>query len=172
MKNADVKVLKRLDAVLWGLWLIAPYFIFKAIKLTWSLPYNIDIIAQPAIVATYSIQGQIVIGLTIATNIAIFTFMVLLIHKLVRRFLKGEILISATLKTIKIMAYLFILMPFFSLLIYNFGLFMLHRFGDLKSWQPFYDLDIVGIATGLMFFALHILIQYALKLQKDVDLTI
>jgi Protein of unknown function (DUF2975) len=172
MKLADVKVLKRLDAVLWGLWLLAPFLIFKVVSLTWSLPYDLLNVTEKAAVSSYSLQGQIVIGLHIAIHVGLYVYLVFLIHRLVRQFMKGEILISATLSTMKKMAYLFLSVPFVLLLMHNLNLYLLHQFGDLASWQPHFDFDIVGFAVGLMFLALHILIQHAVQLQKDVDLTI
>ncbi len=172
MKQADVKVLKRLDAVLWGLWLLAPFLIIKVVRLTWSLPFNLLNVTEIAAVSSYSMQGQIMIGLVLAIQVALYVYLVFLIHRLVRQFIKGEILISATLNTMKKMAYLFLSVPFVLLLMENLSLFLLHQFGDLASWQPFFDFDIVGFAVGLMFLALHILIQHAVQLQKDIDLTI
>jgi Protein of unknown function (DUF2975) len=173
MKKADVKVLKRLDAVLWGLWLLAPLLIYNAVQLTWSLPFDLlNTSKDVAAVSTYSMQGQIVIGLTLAFHIAIYVAMYFLIHKLVRQFIKGEILISATLNTMKKLAYIFLSLPFVFLFLFNLNLYLLHQFGDLASWQPYFDFDIVVFAIGIMFLALHILIQHAVQLQKDVDLTI
>ena len=173
MKQADVKVLKRLDAVLWGLWLLAPCLIFRIVSLTWSLPYDIlNPGKASAAISTYSLQGQIVVGLFIAIQVVIYVLLVILIHKLVRQFLKGEILISATLCAMKKMAYLFLTLPFLFLLMHNLNLYLLYKFGDLSSLKLAYDFDVVAFAIGLMFFALHILIQHAVQLQKDVDLTI
>jgi hypothetical protein len=172
MKTADVKVLKRLDAILWGLWLLAPLLIYKAVRLTWSLPFDLLNVTNKAAVSSYSMQGQIVIGFFIALEIAMYVYIVFLIHKLVRQFIRGEILISATLSAMKKMAYISIFTPIVLLLIYNLNLYLLHSLGDLQSWQPYFDVDVVSVAIGLMFLALHILIQHAVQLQKDVDLTI
>jgi hypothetical protein len=49
---------------------------------------------------------------------------------------------------------------------------LLHRFGDLPSWEPVYFLDVMSLALALTLFALRILIRHAIALQEDADLTV
>ena len=175
MKQADLKVLKRLDAVLWFIWLLAPIYIFIAIKSTWSAPYidtGLDLTKKVLAVSAYSFNGQLLIADGLVFEIAFYVLILLLTHLLVRQFIKGEILISATLTTMKRLAYLFIIMPLALFVIYNLNLYLLYKFGDLPIWEPHYQPDLVAFAIGLLFLALHILIKHAVALQKDIDLTV
>ena len=173
MKQTDLKVLKRLDAVLWFIWLLAPIYIFMAIKSTWSAPYiDLHLPKKALVVSAYSLNGQILIAASLVFEIVFYVLIVLLIHRLVRQFIKGEILISATLTTMKRFAYLFITVPLALFVIYNINLYLLYKFGDLPMWEPLYQPDLVAFSIGLLFLALHILIKHAVALQKDIDLTV
>ena len=58
------------------------------------------------------------------------------------------------------------------ILFYNLNGYLLYRLGDIPAWQPLYALQVMLVALGLFLFALQMLIQHAVALQKDVDLTV
>lgn len=176
MEQSEKVLFKRLDRLFWGLWLLAPFLLWQAIHLTWTMPYypfgdEAGCEKGPAAV-TFSMQGQLLVVLAFVMAIGFYGALIMLMHRLVRRFRQGEMLISTTLDTINKMAWIFIAIAVISILHYNLNLYLLYRLGDLPKWQPFYTLDMLSIALGLMLFGLRILIQHAIDLQEDVDLTV
>jgi len=176
MQQSEKVIFKRLDWIFWGLWLVAPFLLWQAIHLTWTMPYfpfgdETGCGKGPA-AASFSIQGQVLVALAFVMGIGFYAALIILMHRLVRRFKQGEMLISATLETINKMAWIFIAIAVVSILHYNLNLYLLYRLGDLPKWQPFYTLDMLSIALGLMLFGLRILIKHAIALQEDVNLTV
>ncbi len=176
MQQSEKVIFKRIDLVFWGLWLLAPFLLWQAIHLTWTMPYypfgDETGCAKGPAAASFSVQGQCLVALAFVIGIGFYAALLVLMHRLVRRFKQGEMLISATLDTINKMAWIFIAISVMSTLHYNLNLYLLYRLGDLPQWQPFYTLDMLSIALGLMLFGLQILIQHAIVLQEDVNLTV
>ncbi|NOT15067.1 MAG: hypothetical protein HOP21_05730 [Methylotenera sp.] len=176
MKQSEKVIFKRIDMIFWGLWLLAPFLLWQAIHFTWTMPYypfgdEVDCARGPA-AASFSALGQGLVALAFVMGIGFYAALIILMHRLVRCFKRGEMLISATLDTINKMAWIFIAIAVISILHYNLNLYLLYRLGDLPKWQPFYTLDMLSIALGLMLFGLRILIQHAIVLQEDMNLTV
>lgn len=176
MQQAEKVIFRRIDMIFWGLWLLAPFLLWQAIHLAWTMPYypfgGEAGCLKGAAAATFSAQGQFLVALAFVIGIGFYAVLIILMHRLVRRFKQGEMLISATLDTINKMAWIFMAIAVISILHYNINLYLLYRLGDLPKWQPFYTLDMLSIALGLMLFGLRILIQHAIALQEDVNLTV
>jgi uncharacterized membrane protein YagU involved in acid resistance len=165
---------KRLERCFWALWALAPFLLSLAIHYTWTSPYAIldDSDASKAIVSTFSFSGQLLVSVEMLIHVGFYVMLVALMHMLVRRFARGQMLMSATLGTMKSIAWLLLAYAFIEMPLYNLNMYLLHRFGDLPSWEPVYFLDVMTLALALTLFALRILIRHAIGLQKDVDLTV
>ena len=174
MKHEEALFLQRLERCFWGLWALAPFLLCLAIYYTWSYPYVVgkDLETQKTIVSSFSFGGQLLVGVEMLIHTALYVALVVLMHSLVRRFTRGQMLISATLSTIKKIAWLLLAYAFITMPLYNFNMYLLYLWGDLFTWEPFYFIDAMSLALALTLFALHILIRHAIRLQEDVDLTV
>jgi hypothetical protein len=173
MKRMKPSTFKWLDAIFWAIWLLMPFLIWQAFDLTWSQPYSYEenYIGSPN-VATYSTLGKVLVGLAAGTDRLFDLIILALMHRLVRQFKRGDLLIETTLSTIKYMAWAIIAMPIVEILIFNLNSYLLYRLGDTLAWQPLYTFKVMVFAMGLFLYALYMLIQHAIALQKDVDLTV
>jgi hypothetical protein len=174
MKQEETVFFKHLERCFWGLWALAPFLLSLAIHYTWTLPYAIldDANAPKAIASTFSFAGQMLVSVEMLIHIGFYVALVALMHILVRRFARGQMLMSATLSTMKNIAWLLLAYACIEMPLYNFNMYLLHRFGDLPSWEPLYFLDVMSLALALTLFALRILIRHAIALQEDADLTV
>jgi hypothetical protein len=173
VKPIKPSTFKWLDAMFWGIWLLMPFIIWQDVNPIWSLPYSYEEYnVGPPNVAAYSTQGKVLVYLATGLD-SLFDLLILsLMHRLVRQFKRGELLIETTLCTMKYMACICITMPVVEILFYNLNGYLLYRLGDIPAWQPLYALQVMLVALGLFLFALQMLIQHAVALQKDVDLTV
>ncbi len=174
MKHEETLLLQRLERYFWGLWALAPFLLSLAIYSIWSRPYVVgnDITTQKNLVSSFSFDGQLLVGAEMLIQIGLYVVLMVLMHSLVRRFTRGQMLISATLRTMKNIAWLLLANAFIGIFLYNLNMYLLFRWGDLPSWEPIYFIDTMSIALALTLLALRILIRHAMRLQEDVDLTV
>lgn len=174
MKQEETLLLQRLERYFWGLWALAPFLLSLAIYYTWSYPYVVgkDIATQQALVSSFSFGGQLLVGMEMLIHIGLYVALMVLMHSLVRRFTRGQALISATLRTMKNIAWLLLAYAFIGMPLYNLNMYLLFRWGDLPAWEPIYFIDAMSVALALTLLALRILMRHAMQLQEDVDLTV
>jgi hypothetical protein len=174
MKREEILLLQQLERCFWGLWALAPFLLGLAIYYTWHYPYAFgqDIEVSKNFVSSFSLGGQLLVGMELLIHTALYVILMGLMHALVRRFTRGQMLISITLSTMKNIAWLLLVSVFIGVLLYNLNLYLLFRWGDLPSWQPLYFIDVMSLALALILLALRILIRHAMRMQEDVDLTV
>jgi len=174
MIHEDALILKRLNQCFWGLWLLVPLLIYLFAHNVWTSPYVFEPNLDPGMAtpASFSVQGQLLVGLELCFNIGLYLLLVALMHRLVGRFAVGQAMMAATLRTIQIIAWLLLASGLVGPLLANLNLFLLFKLGDLPSWEPLYFIDLKDLALSLTLFALRILIRYAIELKEDHDLTV
>lgn len=174
MKHEETLLLLRLERCFLGLWVLAPFLLSLAIYYTWSYPYVVgkDVETQKTLVSSFSFGGQLLVGVELLIHVGLYVTLVVLMHSLVRRFARGQMLVCATLRTIKNIAWLLLAYACIAMPLYNLNMYLLSRWGDIPTWEPIYFIDAMSLALALTLFALHILIRHAMRLQEDVDLTV
>ncbi len=175
MKNKEIIIFKRLEYGFWVLWLISPFLLSMAIYYIWFVyPYEVPAAgaSASAMVTSFSALGQALVALELAVNAGFYIGMVALMHSLVRRFARGEMLLSATLSTMQRIAWLFLVYGIIGTPLYNGVMYLLHQLGDLQEWDPSFFIDVLSIAIALMMFALRVLIAHAITIKEDHDLTV
>ncbi len=173
MKRMKPSTFKWLDAVFWMIWLLAPFLIWQAFQAIWAHPYSYQQYdVGPPNVAAYSALGKLLVVLASGLGMVQEVATLVLMHRLVRQFQRGDMLIAATLRTMKYIAWIAMIMPVIEILFYNLNTYWLYRLGDIPAWQPLYTINVMMLALGLFLYALYMLIQHAIALQKDADLTV
>lgn len=173
MKRMKPSTFKWLDAVFWIIWMLAPFLIWQAFQAIWSHPYSYQQYdVGPPNVEVYSALGKLLVALASGLGMVQEIATLVLMHRLVRQFQRGDMLIAATLRTMKYIAWIAMIMPVIEILFYNLNTYWLYRLGDIPAWQPLYTINVMMLALGLFLYALHLLIQHAIALQKDADLTV
>lgn len=174
MKPMRADTFRWLDAVFWGIWMLTPFLIWQSFEAIWSHPYSYEQYENISTqhVASYSALGKALVAFALGVDMLLAATILLLMHRLVRQFNRGELLIVSTLKTMKNMAWVCICMPLIEILLYNFNTYLLYAIGDIPTWQPLFTLKLMLVALGFFLYALYMLIQHAIALQKDVDLTV
>ena len=174
MHQEDRLVFKRIERGFWLLWAIAPMLLALCIHYSWIYPYSLvlDGEGRTIPVSEFSFRGQLLVALEMLINAGICITLVVCMHRLVRCFARGDMLISATLRTMNTIAWLLLSYAFIGISLYNLNLYLLYRWGDLSAWHPVYFIDAMALAFALTLFALRTLISHAIRLKEDVDLTV
>jgi hypothetical protein len=174
MRQEDRLVFKRIERGFWLLWAIAPILVLLLVHYMWNSAYapSIDGKVGTIPVSKFSFNGQLLVAIDFFINAGICITLVVWMHRLVRCFARGEMLISATLRTINYIAWLMLLYSLMPFPLYNLNLYLLYSWGDLPAWHPVYFIDVMSLAFALTLFALRTLINHAIRLQEDVDLTV
>ena len=174
MRQEEQLVFKKIERGFWLLWAIAPILLVLSVHYTWSYPYALMMEGDGRTlpVSSFSFRGQLLVAVELLMNIGICIALVVCMHRLVRCFARGEMLIVATLRTMHMIARLMLVYALMGISLYNLNLYLLYRWGDLPAWQPVYFIDVMALAFALTLFALRALIRYAIRLKEDVDLTV
>jgi hypothetical protein len=167
-------VFKRIERGFWLLWALAPILLALSVHYLWSYPYSlvVDVDGRTIPVSAFSFRGQLLVAMELFVNAGICIAVVVCMHRLVRCFVRGDMLISATLQTMNTIAWLLLAYAILGIPLYNLNVYLLYRWGDLPAWQPVYFIDVMGLAFALTLFALRTLIRHAIRLKEDVDLTV
>ncbi len=174
MQEEDRRVFKRIERGFWLLWAMAPILLWLCVYYSWTYPYSLalDGNGRTIPVSAFSFPGQLLVAIDLFINAGICITLVVCMHRLVRCFARGDMLISTTLRTMNTIAWLMLVYAFLGIPIYNLNIYLLYRLGDVPSWQPVYFIDVMGLAFALTLFALRTLISHAIRLKEDVDLTV
>lgn len=174
MHQEERRVFKRIERGFWLLWALAPILLALSVHYTWSYPYSLalDGNGRTIPVSAFSFPGQLLVAIDLFINTGICIALVVSMHRLVRCFARGDMLISATLQTMNTIAWLLLAYAILGVPLYNLNLYLLYRWGDIPAWHPVYFIDVMGLAFALTLFALRTLIRHAIRLKEDVDLTV
>lgn len=105
-------------------------------------------------------------------NFSIYVIVLTVFHVIVHRFACGQIYVSETLASLQLVAIALIAWPFLDSLVQNAGLYALHQRGDLPIYLPNMVIDIGPVAIGVFLLAIKLMLNHAIALKSEHDLTI
>ena len=91
---------------------------------------------------------------------------------MVNRFANVRIFVSETLQGVWWMGIFLVVWPFVDTITTNAVSYALYQLGDIKFYLPSYNVDVGTIAGGVFLMALKFVIEHAILLQSENDLTI
>jgi hypothetical protein len=181
VREARQRWFRRLDLAFWMIWAAFPVVIWLAIRANTTASASIAASLSPeqakcaGIVSNpldMSRQGQLLFWALFSFQLSFFAVLIGILHRMVYRFARGRIFVSETLQGVWWMGIILVIWPFIDLATSNAVAYALHEIGDIKFFLPSYNLDIGTIAGGVFLMALKFVIEHAILLQSENELTI
>ncbi|MBK5653857.1 MAG: DUF2975 domain-containing protein, partial [Rhizobium sp.] len=172
---------RRLDRAFWVIWLSLPVVLWLAYYRTTTAPGTIaeslggeqakcaSIVVNPLAMST---TGQLLFWSLFALGVSFYAVLIGMLHRMVNRFANGRIFVSETLQGVWWMGIFLVVWPFIDTITTNAVIYVLYRIGDIKFLLLNYNLDVGTIAGGVFLMALKFVIEHAILLQSEHDLTI
>lgn len=181
VREARQRWFRRLDLAFWVIWAALPVMVWLAYRTTTTASASIAASLNPeqakcaGIVTNpldMSPQGQLLFWTLFGLQLSFFAVFIGILHRMVHRFARGRIFVSETLQGMWWMGIILVIWPFIDLITGNAVAYALHEMGDRKFFLPSYNVDIGTIAGGVFLMALKFVIEHAIVLQSENELTI
>ena len=177
-----LKKLRLLNRLLWLCWLGLPVMIGVAY---WTNAKNVSraianatpeqakclrIFPDPS---NFSLDGRILFWSTFVFDFSIYFAILWVLHKMVRKFMSGQIFVSDTLAGLKSLGIILMVWPFLVSTVDYASHATLKAWRDLPAWWPLpFNVDIGVVAMGVFLLALKVVIEHAIDIKADNELTI
>jgi hypothetical protein len=180
-RTGRLERLRQLNWFLWFCWLGLPAFVFSTYwRITYRIPATFaDDAAAPNCLRVLghpgymSASGRAVFWGEYLFETSIVFIALWMLHRMVRRFISGQIFVEQTLAGLKSLGLVLIVWPF---------LVAAARIGEdaaLKAladrpqnWPVPFNVQLGIAAFGMLLLALKIVVEYAIEIKSDQELTI
>ncbi len=176
-----LKTLRRLNKFLWLCWLGLP------VSVAWT--YWRVVVLIPAAAGSepeaagclrmlghpgyISPVGRIVFWASFVFEISIFFIVLAVLHRMVRKFISGQIFVEDTLAGLKSLGVILIVWPFLMGAVRYGEDAALRALGDLPpNWPLPINVNLSVAAMGLFLLALKVVIEHAIEIKYEQELTI
>lgn len=174
--------LRQLDRLLWVCWVGLPVSIgmayrkmldFHSTIMAGAVPEAADCLRFMAHPDSMSPLGKALVWLLAVFAFSIYFVILWVLHRMVRKFSSGQIFVASTLSGLKILGIIFLFWPFLNAAV-RYGIFtILQKLGDFPAQASIpVNINFAVIAMGLFLLALRIVIEHAIDMKSDHDLTI
>jgi Protein of unknown function (DUF2975) len=179
-ESSRLQTLKRLDKFLWFCWFGFPGILALVYwRVTTLIPQAMveagaQNCLQPLGHPNYiSLHGKAIFWSGFLFQNAIFFIVLWVLHRMVRRFISGRIFVEDTLAGLKSLGVILIVWPFLAAAARYAENTALSALGDLPpKWPAPVGVQLGYVAMGLFLLALKIVIEYAIEIKSDQELTI
>lgn len=177
MDNTSEHVLfKQINRLFWLIWILLPFYLYKAIPWLESPPGNMFLSQQElcSVDATQqlSVTGQWIAWIYFGINTLIYLTLFGLMHHLVHTFAKGEVFLKKTLTFMGYIAGLVISWPLIDVVSFNVIGWLLQRMGELSVFHPDFQVDVMTLGSGAFLLVIRVILSHALKLHDESRYTI
>jgi hypothetical protein len=176
------KKFQRLNRLLWLCWLGLPVWsaiIFwrQAVAVPAALagtsPEAVNCLRLLPLPAGMSLIGKTLYWSLLVFEMSIYYIILWLLHKMVRKFAFGRIFVSDTLTGLKSLGLLLTVWPFLQAAVVYVLLTALKAHQDIPSYWPLpFNVNFGVLAMGLFLLALKAVIENAIDIKADNELTI
>lgn len=171
---------RRLDRVLWGIWAALPVMLWAAYNASIEAglpssgmsPDQIRCLSILPSVVNLSPAGNAIYWSFFVFDSSIYVVLLAILHRLVRRMARGDLLVPPMLADLGTMGVVLIVWPFLETAVRNIVELLWIRTGDLPSWTADYFVDVGPIAVGVFLMALRGVLAHAIALKAEHDLTV
>ncbi|TYO65851.1 DUF2975 domain-containing protein [Bradyrhizobium hipponense] len=181
VREARQRWFRRLDLAFWAIWAALPVMVWLAYRANTTASAAIAASLSPdqapcaGIVANplhMSLPGKLLFWTLFTLQLSFFAVLIGILHRMVHRFARGRIFVSETLQGVWWMAIILVIWPFVDVITSNAVAYALYEIGDVKFHLPTYNIDVGTIAGGVFLMALKFVIEQAILLQSENELTI
>jgi Protein of unknown function (DUF2975) len=171
---------RRLDRIFWLIWAALPVMIWLAYlgviqagtPSAGMTPEQAKCFEILPTALSMSAQGKTILWSLFAFEISIYFVLFGILHRMVHRFATGRVLVSNTLANLQLMGIILIAWPVLDALATNLAGYFWQQSGDMLAWQINYVVDLAPIAVGVFLIALKGVLEHAIALKAENDLTI
>lgn len=176
-----LKRLRQLNRLFWLCWLGVPASIAIAVwEIAFSIPAAVDaspqggrclrLLGNPNYIST---DGKVLWWSLFLFDCSIFFAVLFVLHRMVRKFVSGRIFVSDTLAGLKTLGVMLLAWPFLEAAV-RAGVFAaLKALHDLPSGWPLpMSVDFGVVAMGFFLLALKVVVEHAIYIKSDHELTI
>ncbi len=123
--------------------------------------------------SNFSLDGRILFWSTFVFDFSIYFAILWVLNNMVRIFMSGQIFVSDTLAGLKSLGIILMLWPFLAKTANYASDATLKAWGDLPVWWPLsFNVDFGVVAMGVFLLALRVVIEHAIDIKSDNELTI
>ncbi len=123
--------------------------------------------------SNFSLDGRILFWSTFVFDFSIYFAILWVLHKMVRKFMSRQIFVSDTLAGLKSLGIILMIWPFLANSVEYASKATLKAWGDLPVWFPLsFNVDFGVVAMGVFLLALRVVIEHAIDIKSDNELTI
>ena len=121
----------------------------------------------------FSLDGGTLFWSTFVFDFSIYFAILWVLHKMVRKFMSGQIFVSDTLAGLKSLGIILMIWPLLARTVKYASDATLKAWGDLPVWWPLsFNVDFGVVAMGVFLLALKVAIEHAIDINTDNELTI
>jgi Protein of unknown function (DUF2975) len=179
-RSENLAWFQTLNHAFWVLWIALPVMIGSIIwmlndpaaflqGLTPEQAKCVEIIPRPT---NFSLTGKLLFWGQIAFTFSFYVVLLAMFHGMVRRFAQGHIFVSETLGNMQWIGAIMIAYPFAEWLLNSIVNYALLKLGDSTMYATSYMVDIGPIAVGTFLIALKHVLERAISLKSENDLTV
>jgi Protein of unknown function (DUF2975) len=174
------RLFKLLDRLFWLVWIAFPIVIWQnytavldqSALMAEMPPEASNCAALVPQVANFSGNGKAQVLAYFLTQYVVYAWLLYLAHSAIHRCATGQVFVSGTLKTLKLLGIIIVAWPFFDLAASNLLNYALTLTGDLKQYSPNLLFDVGPFGVGLLILTMRAVLGHAILLKQDHDLTI
>jgi hypothetical protein len=178
--SGRLQTLKRLDKFLWFCWLGFPAVLAVVYwRVTTLIPQAMveagtqGCLQQLGHPNYISATGRAVFWASFLFRNSIYFILLGVLHRMVRRFISGHVFVEDTLAGLKSLGVILIVWPFIAGASDYMEDTALRALGDLPpDWPAPVAVQFGAVAMGLFLLALKVVIEYAIEIKSDQELTI
>lgn len=178
--NVRIKRFVMLDRLFWLVWLGLPVMIWVAYStandpsaLVAQLPPGLAQCARLMVrPGEMSPDGRVLYWALFGLQISIYLVLLGALHLVVHRFARGQVFVSETLPTVFWLGVTLIVWPFLDTAATQMVLAALKARGDVPVYLESYAIDVAPVAVGLFLVALYYVLDHAIAMKSEHDLTI
>jgi len=180
--QARLKKLRLLNRLLWLCWFGLPAMIGIAYwtrvdslrsAIAGATPEEakcLHIMPDPS---NLSLDAGILFWSAFAFQFSIYVAVLWVLHTMVRKFISGQIFVSDTLAGLKSLGIILMLWPFLTSTADYAADVTIKAWGELPVWWPLsFNVDLGVVAMGVFLLALRVVIEHAIDIKSDNELTI
>lgn len=172
--------LRVLDWLFWGMWLVLPITIWTVIgfakdpstALSGLNPEQARCVASLPNFSTLSPFGRSVFWGHFTFQFSIYFVLLACLHRMVNRFARGQILVSDTLAGLQFMGVTLAIWPFLDCAATFLSAHLLMANNEPGVIHPLVLIDPGTLTVGLFLIAMKFVIQHAIAVKSENDLTI
>lgn len=180
MDEDSQRFFNRIDRAFWVVWALLPltcgvviYTLLQPETFTRGLtPEQIKVMGDKLSLGQGSTATAAAIWFQVAFEIAFYIVMFAILHRMIRQFKNGAIFVGKTLANVQYIGWILVAFPFVSNAITNISNLILERMGAPAAGPYIYFVDPGPIAMGLFLIVLNRVLQHAMRMKFENDMTI